>query len=207
MSDTPCSFCYCPACYAAGGCMRKRDEHKDAAVQGATGTDLPMAPQPELPAQSAPSNAAGQVAGGAQEAKQTLKACAVPALAAPLSPRAAVLEAARICEAQSLLHEKYLPTNHYYEDGDLAQAATCGRRDEADALARLLRAYAATLPDESGRDAALEEAAQLVLGHAVDLNARGWPKELVPLTGIHKGSPDAVRDTYAAGIRALKASK
>ena len=55
----------------------------------------------------------------------------------------------------------------------------------------------------ASRSAALEEAAKTVEMNAVNLNALGWPKELMPLQEKFYGK-DAVAATYAAAIRALK---
>ena len=55
----------------------------------------------------------------------------------------------------------------------------------------------------ASRSAALEEAAKTVEMNAVNLNALGWPKELMPLHEKFYGK-DAVAATYAAAIRALK---
>ena len=54
--------------------------------------------------------------------------------------REGMLRAAMICDAAASLHAKYLPPDHYYTMGDHAQAATCGRRDEAKVLADKIRA-------------------------------------------------------------------
>lgn len=50
-----------------------------------------------------------------------------------------MLRAVAICEAKSRLHAQYLPPNFRHKDGDHDQAATCGRRDEAEALAYEIR--------------------------------------------------------------------
>ena len=63
-----------------------RDEHKNAAVQGKDGRSLYVKQQHNA-------------------------VIAKPAQSAPISPRAAVLEAARICEAAALnIGDKYYPT-------------------------------------------------------------------------------------------------
>lgn len=55
-----------------------------------------------------------------------------------------------------------------------------------------------------GRDTVDREAViTLILGHAVDLGARGWPKRLVP---HEHGESDAIRATYAEAIRSLPSS-
>ena len=115
-----------------------RDEHKNTAVRVAGHSKgYPNAP---APVQSAPSNAAGQALvrpAGVQLSAQAGSIPAVdgsspsPAPAAPISPRAAVLEAARICEAAALnIGDKYYPTMN----------KNC---------AKALRALVDTMPDEA----------------------------------------------------------
>jgi len=58
-------------------------------------------------------------------------------------------KAAEMCEAKAELHAGYLPKGHYYASGDLHQAATCGRRDEAADLARSIQVVMAALEKES----------------------------------------------------------
>lgn len=143
-----------------------RDEHKNAAVQGKDGRSLYVKQQHNA-------------------------VIAKPAQSAPISPRAAVLEAARIAEA--------------------AICDCCWGEESvfaSEQIATEIRVLAATLPDESRRDGVLEEAAKECDKAASTYRAMKTDKYGEPNEDADQAEELAYcAELNARAIRALKASK